>query len=188
MSERTIGQQVTKDWTLGEIVATYPSAVEIMLGHGLHCVGCGASYYETLEQGTMGHGMEESELQKILGEINSKIQENKPIASGSDLIVTQNAIDKIREFQKKATNGNILRISVSPGGCSGFSYKMSFEQNVPENDRQLSIDGVKFSIDGENFEKLKGVSIDFIDSLHGSGFKISNPNAHKSCGCGQSFG
>jgi iron-sulfur cluster assembly accessory protein len=80
-----------------------------------------------------------------------------------------------------------LRVAVRPGGCSGFSYEMFFDADVASDDVQIEHDGVKVVIDPASQQMLKGATLDFKDGLQGAGFAINNPNAQRSCGCGQSF-
>jgi len=80
-----------------------------------------------------------------------------------------------------------LRVFVQAGGCSGYSYGMSLAQQVEEGDWVGEFGGVKVLVDPESAKVLSGVNIDFVESLQGSGFSISNPNAVRSCGCGNSF-
>src|SRR4030095_969921 len=80
-----------------------------------------------------------------------------------------------------------LRVFVQKGGCSGFSYGMSLAQQVEANDWVGEFGSVKVLVDPESAKVLNGVNIDFVESLQGSGFSIQNPNAVRSCGCGNSF-
>ena len=80
-----------------------------------------------------------------------------------------------------------LRVSVQKGGCSGFSYGMTLAPEVGAGDWVGEFGGVKVLVDPESAPALKGVRIDFVESLQGSGFSIENPNAVRSCGCGNSF-
>jgi iron-sulfur cluster assembly protein len=80
-----------------------------------------------------------------------------------------------------------LRVYVSPGGCSGFSYGMSLEDEIDPDDAVVEVDGVKVVVDEFSAQYLKGSLIDYEDSLMGGGFQVRNPNAVKSCACGQSF-
>ena len=185
---KTETAQVDKNWTVGDIVSKFPSSAEIMLGHGLHCVGCGVAYWETLEQGGKGHGMSDEEIGQIVDEINAAAKNMKTSSDGESLTVTGKAIAKIKDFQEKNGHAKGLRIGVVTGGCSGMTYRLSFEDKPVEGDREVEIDGVKFFIEGRNYNMLKGITIDFLESLQGAGFKINNPNATKSCGCGESFG
>ena len=80
-----------------------------------------------------------------------------------------------------------LRVYVSPGGCSGFSYGMSLEDEIDPDDAVVEVDGVKVVVDEFSAQYLKDALIDYEDSLMAGGFQVRNPNAVKSCACGQSF-
>ena len=80
-----------------------------------------------------------------------------------------------------------LRVAVRPGGCSGYSYEMFFDADVADDDLKSEHGGVQVVIDPQSFQLLRGAMLDYKDGLQGAGFAISNPNAQRSCGCGQSF-
>src|SRR5690349_21097420 len=80
-----------------------------------------------------------------------------------------------------------LRVFVTGGGCSGMQYGMAFEQGQQDYDKVVSVEGVRLLVDPTSLVYLKGATIDFVDSLIGGGFRIENPNAVSSCGCGSSF-
>ncbi len=80
-----------------------------------------------------------------------------------------------------------LRVAVRPGGCSGFSYEMYFDTEVNEADQSLKFDGVSVIVDSSSAMLLQGATLDYSDSLQNAGFSIDNPNAQRTCGCGQSF-
>lgn len=102
--------------------------------------------------------------------------------------VTPKAAEKIREFMsQEAEKPEYLRVYVQGGGCSGLSYGMGFEKAPEDDDKVLEEGGVKLLIDSYSIDHLKGASVDYIESLMGSGFKINNPNVTKSCSCGHSF-
>ena len=102
--------------------------------------------------------------------------------------VTTKAADEIRKLLAEENIPEaVLRVRVVPGGCSGFSYEMGFDDEVEKSDEVIESDGVKVAIDELSFPFLKGGVLDYTDGLDGTGFAISNPNATGSCGCGQSF-
>ena len=80
-----------------------------------------------------------------------------------------------------------LRVAVRPGGCSGFSYEMYFDTEVNEADQSIRFDGVSVIVDSSSAMLLQGATLDYSDSLQNAGFSIDNPNAQRTCGCGQSF-
>jgi iron-sulfur cluster assembly protein len=90
-------------------------------------------------------------------------------------------------LKKRDLDGYALRVFVQGGGCSGFQYGMALEQNIREEDTVIEEHGVKVVIDEISIGYMRGSSIDYVDDIMGSGFKIENPNAISSCGCGNSF-
>ena len=100
---------------------------------------------------------------------------------------TDRSVAQIRQLEaEKAKEGQLLRIFVDAGGCSGFEYGMSFDE-IKEEDKVLENNGVSFLIDETSLEYLNGSVVDFDDGLNGKGFDIQNPNANSTCGCGRSF-
>ncbi|MBL8985727.1 MAG: iron-sulfur cluster assembly accessory protein [Gemmatimonadetes bacterium] len=80
-----------------------------------------------------------------------------------------------------------LRVSVLPGGCSGFKYSLNIEDRPLEDDMVIELDRVKLFVDGFSLPYLNGVKVDYVSSMQGSGFTFENPNATGGCGCGSSF-
>lgn len=174
---------ITKDMTIGELVQQYPSVVEVLMEEGVSCVGCGAAYFETIEEGLQGHGRSDEEIDAVVAKLNQAI----PSEQGDDnLTITSNAAQKAKEILEKK-HFEAIRIDVSAGGCAGFEYGFSFENEKGADDTVVEVEGVKFFVDNASLQKLKGAKVDYVDSLTGAGFKITNPNAKRTCGCGQSF-
>lgn len=102
--------------------------------------------------------------------------------------MTAGAATKLKEIIAKQGRDDLaLRVYVTPGGCSGFSYGMTFAEGADEGDAVIEQEGVKVVVDPMSAMYLKGAEIDFVDALMGGGFALRNPNAVSSCGCGQSF-
>jgi len=102
--------------------------------------------------------------------------------------LTPNAVKKIKEIMAQQDPvPAALRVGVVGGGCSGFSYSMSFENNVGMMDKVFEIDGLKLYVDATSAMYLTGASVDYVETLEGAGFKFDNPNAVRTCGCGSSF-
>jgi iron-sulfur cluster assembly accessory protein len=101
--------------------------------------------------------------------------------------LTERAARRIGEILKSEPPGAMLRVSVEGGGCSGFQYKFDFEQAKADDDLVLSRDGATVLIDPVSVQYMEGAEIDFVDDLIGASFKINNPVAAASCGCGTSF-
>ena len=191
-------KKITKGTLIAEILAENPEKAqllaEIMMDFGIHCIGCGAAAFETLEQGVLGHGYSKKDLDKLIKELNkilgesSKSEKLKNIKNFS-LKFTSPAIKKIKQIIKSEKNKNaILRISILPGGCSGHVYNLEIINKQIKTDLSLKQEGLNISIDKNSLEFLNGTEINFVDNLKESGFKFNNPNAHKECGCGKSFG
>ncbi len=111
------------------------------------------------------------------------------VTETSDTItLTDTAITKVAELIAQEGQDDLaLRVAVRPGGCSGFSYEMFFDSDVNDDDVELSFGTVKVLVDSTSSKLLSGASLDFKDGLQGAGFAINNPNAQRTCGCGQSF-
>lgn len=106
----------------------------------------------------------------------------------SSLIFTDAAAKKVKELIEEENNPNLmLRVFISGGGCSGFQYGFTFDENVNEGDTQVENGGVTLLIDPMSFQYLVGAEIDYTEGLEGAQFVIRNPNAVTTCGCGSSF-
>ena len=105
------------------------------------------------------------------------------------IAITERAAEEVRRIisEQQLPNGTGLRVGVKGGGCSGFSYTLGFDDTVSETDQVNDIAGIRVICDPKSFLYLNGTQIDFEDNLMGRGFKFGNPNASKSCGCGESF-
>ncbi len=106
----------------------------------------------------------------------------------SPLIFTDSAAQKVRQLIEEEGNDNLkLRVFVTGGGCSGFQYGFTFDENEQEGDTKVENGGVTLLIDPMSFQYLNGAEIDYKEDLSGSQFVIRNPNATTTCGCGSSF-
>jgi iron-sulfur cluster assembly accessory protein len=114
------------------------------------------------------------------------IPETKPKAAPVSL--TPNAVSKVKEImaqQNPLPAG--LRVGVVGGGCSGFSYSMSFENSPGMMDKVFEMEGLKVFVDATSVMYLDGCRVDYVETLEGAGFKFENPNVKSTCGCGSSF-
>ncbi len=104
------------------------------------------------------------------------------------LTLTERAAIKVKELMARESKvGYGLRVAVQGGGCSGFQYGLSYEKDRGDNDEVLEFHGLHVYVDAMSKQYLDGVSIDYVDSLQGAGFKIENSRSKGSCGCGSSF-
>jgi iron-sulfur cluster assembly protein len=105
-----------------------------------------------------------------------------------DLTLTDGAVQQIKRLLARDNRGGYgLRVSISDGGCSGYSYKLDFEKEEKSDDLVLRFADLNVFVDSRSAGYLKGTVIDFTSGLYGGGFKFSNPNATGTCGCGTSF-
>ena len=105
------------------------------------------------------------------------------------LNLTPVAAAKVKELMAEEPDAEslVLRVAIQGGGCSGFQYGLGFDSGPAEGDHELSLEGVRVVVDPYSVPYLRGATVDFLTGLQESGFKIDNPNAVSSCGCGHSF-
>ena len=105
------------------------------------------------------------------------------------IFVSEKAKEKVRDLKQTSAIGEdyFLRVSVVGGGCSGLSYKLDFDNENKENDQVFEDNGVKVVTDMKSFLYLYNTTLDYSDGLNGKGFHFNNPNASRTCGCGESF-
>ncbi|MBX3594325.1 iron-sulfur cluster insertion protein ErpA [Sphingomonas sp.] len=104
-----------------------------------------------------------------------------------DIILTPAAAGRVAAIARKQDKPAILRLSVEGGGCSGFQYKFELA-DAPESDDSIAeTDGVRLLVDPVSLDLVRGASVDFVESLGGAAFRVTNPNAASGCGCGTSF-
>lgn len=182
--------QITAQMTIAEIFSKYPHKsqrfAQAMTNAGLHCSNCSAATWETLEAGVYGHGMTETELKKLLDELNSILAEETDLTT---VTFTPRAAKKFREFaEEEGKAGCALRFGDSAGGCGGFQYELDFSEKPDSDDAVFESEGIEIHIKKGMLGRLIGSVIDYVDGLQGAGFKISNPNVKSACGCGSSQG
>ena len=105
------------------------------------------------------------------------------------VMLTERAAEKVRALMalEPAGEAEVLRIAVQGGGCGGFEYALGFDRGAVGEDSELEFYGIRVVVDSASAPYLKGAKVDFVESLKESGFKVENPNASGSCGCGHSF-
>jgi iron-sulfur cluster assembly accessory protein len=101
--------------------------------------------------------------------------------------LTPAAASKIRQLMESESDVNVLRVAIEGGGCSGFQYGLGFDRGAVEGDHEYEVEGVRVVVDPFSAPYLRGATVDYLETIQESGFKIDNPNAVSSCGCGSSF-
>ena len=112
----------------------------------------------------------------------------QPLVPQPMVLISETASSRLLAMMReKELDGYALRVFVAGGGCSGRQYGLTFDDETRDGDNEMSASGLRVLIDPISAQYLMGASIDYVDSLMGGGFKIDNPNAVSSCGCGHSF-
>jgi iron-sulfur cluster assembly protein len=101
--------------------------------------------------------------------------------------LTPAAAAKIKQLIESESDVSVLRVAIEGGGCSGFQYGLGFDRGAVEGDHEYESEGVRVVVDQFSAPYLRGASVDYLETIQESGFKIDNPNAVSSCGCGSSF-
>jgi len=119
---------------------------------------------------------------------NTLIEKAQDDFKNSQIFVTKKAAKKLKSvMSSEGKDDHFLRMSVDSGGCSGMNYKMDFEDSQGSYDKAFETNGLKVVCDLKNWPYLKNITIDYSDDMLNGGFKIENPNAERTCGCGTSF-
>lgn len=187
-TQESTQKRVCRTMTIEEILNMFPHKAQ-RLAHeitsaGLHCVGCHAATWETLEGGMLGHGMSEEQIERLVGRLNALLSEE---TDENSITLTERAAAKFMEILKEeGKQGWGLRFGERMAGCSGFEYILDYSEKAEPEDEIFTAHGIEIHVDKKVLDRLLGSEIDYIDSLNNAGFKISNPNAKASCGCGSS--
>jgi iron-sulfur cluster assembly protein len=188
-SKKSSAACVTRDMTIEEIFSNFPSksqklAQEITKS-GLHCVGCQAATWETLEAGMLGHGFTEEEIDGLVDRLNAILAHKTDL---STISLTPEAAQKFLEILKEeGKEGWGLRFGDRAAGCSGFEYVLDYSRKALPDDKVFLSHGVEIHVNEQMVDRLNGSELHYDDDgIYGSGFRVINPNAKGSCGCGKS--
>lgn len=180
---------IDRQMTISDIISKFPAKsqklAQAMTNAGLHCTSCSAATWETLEAGMLGHGMAESEIERLVAELNQILAEEINL---ENISMTKLAAEKFRLFaqQEGFAQSACLRFGDMAGGCGGFQYLLDFCEKPEKDDQTFLSHDVTICVKKNLVGRLMGCEIDYVDGLNGSGFKVSNPNVKSSCGCGHS--
>ncbi len=182
------GTKVHRKMTIEDILKMFPQKAQRLqqeiTNAGLHCVGCHAATYETLEVGMMSHGFQNEAIDRLVDRLNSLLEEENDITT---ITLTARAAAKYQQIlQDEGKHGWGMRFEERMAGCNGFEYALDYSEKADKDDDIFECFGVQIHVKKAMLSRLLGSTIDFIDGVRGSGFKISNPNVKSSCGCGTS--
>ena len=183
-------KKIHRQMTIESILSMFPFKAQKLsqeiTNAGLHCVGCHAATWETLEAGMYGHGMDDAAIERLVGRLNTLLEEESDL---STITITPRAAKKFLQIlEEEGKQGWGLRFAERMAGCNGFEYALDYSEKAEANDETFESLGIQIHIEKPMVSRLLGSEIDFVDGLQGSGFKISNPNVRSSCGCGTSHG
>lgn len=182
--------QINAQMTISNILGMFPDKAQRLsqeiTNAGLHCIGCNAATWETLESGMLGHGKTVSEIEQLVAKLNALLEEKIDLTT---ITVTPEAAKKFREFAIAEGKPNAaLRFGEEMAGCSGFEYILDFSDEATPNDAVYVSNGIEVHIHKMQVKQLLGAQIDYVNGIRDSGFKVINPNVRSSCGCGTSHG
>lgn len=182
----TIHRQMTIEEILGMFPYKAQKLSQEITNAGLHCVGCHAATWETLEAGMRTHGKTEEQIDELVRRLNVLLAEK---VDHKTIHITPRGAEKFLQIlAEEGKHGWGLRFSEEMSGCSGFEYVLDYSEKADADDEVFTANGIDIHVKKKMVPRLLGSEIDFVDGLRGSGFKISNPNVQSSCGCGSSHG
>jgi iron-sulfur cluster assembly protein len=181
-------QKITRQMTIEDILGMFPYKAQRLsqeiTNAGLHCVGCHAAVWETLEAGMYSHGKTDAQIDELVRRLNALLEEEVDLTS---ICITPRGAAKFLEIlSEEGKQGWGMRFSEEMAGCNGFEYVLDFSEKAEEDDKVFESNGIAIHVKKIMLPRLLGSEIDYVEGLRGSGFKISNPNVRSSCGCGSS--
>lgn len=194
MSEQNTAEQsatrIHRQMTIEEILSLFPYKAQRLsqeiTNAGLHCVGCHAAVWETLEGGMKGHGKTDEEIDRLCTRLNALLEEK---ADPTTITATPRAVKKYMSIlEDEGKLGWGLRFGDKPAGCSGFEYVLDYSEKPNADDVVFNSHGLEIHVQQAAVKRLNGSELDYVEGLQGSGFKVTNPHVKSSCGCGSSHG
>lgn len=179
---------ITRQMTIEEILGMFPYKAQRLsqeiTNAGLHCVGCHAAVWETLEAGMLSHGKTEAQIDELAKRLNALLEEE--VDTTSIRITPRGAAKFLEILSEEQKQGWGMRFAEEMAGCNGFEYVLDFSEKADGDDQVFISNGVEIHVKKVMLPRLLGSEIDYVEGLRGAGFKISNPNVRSSCGCGTS--
>ncbi len=188
MTQQT--DRIHAQMTISDILGMFPDKAQRLsqeiTNAGLHCIGCNAATWETLESGMLGHGKTQPQIDDLVQKLNALLDEKVDLTT---ITVTPEAAKKFLEFATLEGKPNTaLRFGEEMAGCSGFEYVLDFSDEASSDDQVFNSNGVEIHVHKKQVPHLLGSQIDYVNGIRDSGFKVINPNVRASCGCGTSHG
>lgn len=186
----TTQTKIHRQMTIADILGMFPDKAQRLAqeitGAGLHCIGCNAATWETLEGGMLGHGKSQEAIDQLLVKLNALLEEK---VDRSTITMTPSAAKKFLEFASmEGKQGAALRFGEEMAGCSGFEYILDFSEVAQPDDEIFTSNGIEIHVNKKSLPRLIGSKIDYYTGMRDAGFKVENPNVRSSCGCGTSHG
>lgn len=183
-------KKIHRQMTIEQILGSFPQKAQrlahVLTESGLHCVGCGAATWETLEAGVLTHGMAIEVVDELEKKLNAVLEEQEDLTAVT--LTPKAAKEFIKICQEKGKAGWGMRFSEHLSGCNGFEYDLDFSEQAEPDDTTYISEGIEIHVKNVLIPRLIGSTIDYIDGLTNAGFKVSNPNVQSSCHCGSSHG
>lgn len=181
-------KKITRQMTIEDILGMFPYKAQRLsqeiTNAGLHCVGCHAAVWETLEAGMYTHGKTDAQIDELVRRLNALLEEEIDVTSIR--ITTRGAAKFLEILSEEGKQGWGMRFAEEMAGCNGFEYVLDFSEKADSDDKVFVSNGIEIHVKKAMLARLLGSEIDYVEGLRGSGFKISNPNVRSSCGCGTS--
>lgn len=180
--------EIHRQMTIEDILGMFPNKAQKLAQEitnaGLHCIGCHAAVWETLEAGMMTHGKNDAQIDELVHRLNALLAEK---VDDQTISITSRGASKFLEIlTEEGKHGWGMSFSEELAGCNGFEYILDFSEKADENDEIFISNGIEIHVKKPMVPRLLGSEIDYVEGLRGAGFKISNPNVRSSCGCGSS--
>ncbi len=189
MTTQESKQKIHPQMTIEEILSMFPFKAQRLsqeiTAAGLHCVGCHAATWETLEAGMHGHGMANEQIEKLVNRLNALLEEK---SDPSTISITPRAAKKYLDIlAEEGKQGWGMRFAEKMSGCNGYEYSLDYSEKAQDDDITFESNGIHVHVNKNMQKRLIGSEIDYVDDFKSPGFKISNPNQKSSCGCGKSY-
>ncbi len=187
-SEKERPSVVSREMTIEDILNMFPNKAQRLsqeiTNAGLHCIGCHAAVWETLEAGMMKHGKSDTQIDELVKRLNELL--NEPVNEGTIALTERGAAKFLEILTDEDKQGWGLRFSEELAGCNGYEFVLDFSEKADADDEIFCSQNVEIHVKKAMVPRLLGSEIDYVEGLRGAGFKISNPNVRSACGCGSS--